>query len=215
MIKTMEPFRGLKPEVDYQALMAQMPHQSNPRRKLKDMQNKGYLIRVKKGFYVFTEEFFGKSYSHHIVANLLYGPSYISLESALSFYGLIPERVEMFTSITSQKNKNFNTPIGVFNYQHLSSHLYSSAFTLQKTFDGRSFLIASPEKALLDLLTLKFKKTVKPNKKDIADVLEDDLRISLPELKKHIHPNQLENLKPLYQNRHWPKQLIHFLLEEL
>ena len=76
---------ALNPEIDYQALMAQLPLSSHPRRKLQELERKGYLIRLKKGFYVFPKDFIGKDYSPQIVANMLYGPSYVSLQTALSY----------------------------------------------------------------------------------------------------------------------------------
>jgi predicted transcriptional regulator of viral defense system len=201
--------------VDYQALMAQMPAQSHPRRKLKELQNKGYLIRLKKGFYVFSKDFIGRNYSPQIVANLMYGPSYLSLEYALSFYGLIPERVETFTSVTSQKNKVFRTPIGSFSYKHLAASLYPIAFTVKENPDGRQFLIASAEKALLDLFTLKFDRAARPLARDISSALEEDLRVNLAELKNQMNRQSLEAMRAAYKNRRWAKLLIDFLLEEL
>jgi len=209
----LESLKSLQPEVDYQALMAQMPNHSHPRRKLKEWQNKGYLIRLKKGFYVFSREFLGRGYSPQIVANLMHGPSYVSLESALAFYGLIPERVETVTSVTSRKNKSFETPIGRFTYKHLTTSLYPLGIALKPTEDGRQFLIASPEKALLDTFTLKFDKSARPSTRDITDALEGDLRVDVTALIPMIKRANLEIMKPHYKNRAWGKMLIQFLLE--
>lgn len=205
----------LHPEVDYQSLMAQMPHQSHPRRKLKELQKKGLLIRLKKGFYILSKELIGKEYSTEIAANLIYGPSYLSLEYALSFYNLILERVENFTSVTTQKNKSFATPLGHFTYQHLSSSLYPLGVALKKTSEGRYFQIASPEKALMDIFTLKFKNSIRPQPKDITIALEEDLRIDLDELKNQINKNLLLTMKPHYRGRRWNKLVIDFILENL
>lgn len=202
------------PEVDYQALMAQMPGQSHPRRKLKELQNKGILIRLKKGFYVFSNEWTGTEFSPQVAANLLYGPSYLSLEYALAYYHLIPERVEVFTSVTTMKNKTFNTPIACFTYSHLASSIYPLGVTIKK-FDNRSFLIATPLKALMDIFTLKFDNSEKPVLKDIYTALEDDLRVDTSELKKHLNRVMLLDLKPFYKNRRWNKLLIDFLVEIL
>jgi predicted transcriptional regulator of viral defense system len=215
MRQSLEELKMLLPEVDYQALMAQMPNQSHPRRKLKELQNKGYLIRLKKGFYVFTKEFIGQNYSPEIVANLLHGPSYLSLEYALSYYKLIPERVEVFTCVTSQKNKTFKTPVGLFTYRHLAASLYPYAVTLKSTNTGRFFLIASAEKALIDVFTLKFKKSENPTRSDVILALEEDLRIDLNELKKQIQRPALMIMQKAYRNRSWPHLLINFLLEDL
>ncbi|MBL7671265.1 MAG: hypothetical protein JNM39_12340 [Bdellovibrionaceae bacterium] len=212
------PFNNLStllPEVDYQSLMAQMPQVSHPRRKLKELQEKGLLIRLKKGFYILSKELIGKDYSPEIAANLIYGPSYLSLEYALSFYHLIPERVEHFTSVTTQKNKRYATPLGHFTYQHLSTSLYPLGVTLKKTSEGRYFMIATQEKALMDIFTLKFKNSIRPQPKDIPIALEEDLRIDLNEMKTQINKNLLQNMKPHYRGRRWNKLAIDFILENL
>lgn len=213
-MKSLEGLKSLLPEVDYQALMAQMPEQSHPRRKLKELKNKGCLIRLKKGFYVLTPEFIGRQYSPQIVANLLYGPSYLSLEYALSVHGLIPERVEGFTSVTTQKNKSFETPIGSFTYRHLPTTLYPHGVTLHETSDGRAYLLATPEKALLDLFTLKFRGTSPSDMSDLVAALENDLRVDVTELRRQINRERLTLLRELYRGRRWCKLLIDFLLEE-
>ena len=206
--------KTLQPETDYQALMAQMTELSHPRRKLKDLQNAGTLIRVKKGFYVLTPEFLGRSYSPEIVANLLYGPSYVSLESALSVYGLIPERVEVRTSVTTLKNKSFTTPIGNFSYAHLHLSLYPLGVTFGDAGDGRKYLMASPEKAVLDVLTLKFRGGDQPPRKDeVRTMLEDDLRINFPELRKMSRPANTVNWELLYRNRPWCRLFLEILRE--
>lgn len=215
MKNILENRENLYPEVDYQALMAQMQGYSHPRRKLKEMQKKGYLLRLKKGFYVLTRELIDKDYSVQIIANTLYGPSYLSLEYALAYYALIPERVDTITSVTSQKNKGFETPLGLFTYRHLSSALYPIGVMLHRTADERSYLMATPEKALMDIFTLKFDKADLPSSMDIRQALEEDLRIDMVELKKIIRIEELRTMKFHYRNRRWNKQLIDFLLESL
>ena len=206
--------KTLQPEVDYQALMAQMTPQSHPRRKLKELQRKGMLIRVKKGFYVLSPEVIGRSFSHEVMANLLYGPSYVSLESALSIHGLIPERVETWTSVTTQKNKSFNTPIGHFFYSHLHPSLYPLAVTFGDTADQRHFLLATPEKALLDIFALKFKSADRPTLNDVRLALEEDLRVSLKKLRKSVSRESVNALIPAYRNRPWCRLFLDLLKEE-
>jgi predicted transcriptional regulator of viral defense system len=208
-------FKGFQPEVDYQALMAQLIGFSHPRRKLREMQDKGQLIRLKKGFYVFSQDFIGQPHSPEIVANLLYGPSYLSLEYALSYYGLIPERVEALTSVTTNKNKTYATPIGLFTYQHMHSQIYPLGLKIQLTIDQRKFLMATPEKALVDLFSLKFRSLEKPNSTDIINALSEDLRVNMDELASQINRMMLLELQPHYQNRPWCRALIKYLLENL
>ena len=200
------------PEVDYQALMSQLPPQSRPRRKLKELQENGYLIRLKKGFYILTPEVSGKDYSLQIAANLLYGPSYLSLEYALSYYQLIPERVEAITSVTTQKNKIFQTPAGRFTYEHLASKIYPVGIHLGKTIDGRLFLIATPEKALMDIFSLRFEKSKGPTSKDIYLALRDDLRFNVSAFIKQRNEALLLEMKVFYRNRPWHRVLIEELL---
>jgi len=215
MLNSIENLNNLSPEVDYQALMAHMGHHSHPRRKIQDLQKKGQLIRLKKGFYVLSKEFIGRQYSPQIVANLLYGPSYISLEYALSAYRLIPERVELITSVSTQKNKLFKTPIGNFSYAHLATSIYPLGITLKKTEDERSYLIASPEKALMDLFTLRFSNSTSPTKNDLQQALIEDLRINLSEVKQIFRRQMILDMQPHYKRRLWNRLLINFLLELL
>ena len=215
MLQTFTNIENLLPEVDYQALMAQMRHHSHPRRKLQELQKKGHLTRLKKGFYVLSKEVTGQNYSPQIIANLLYGPSYISLEFALSFYQLIPERVEIITSVSTQKNKVFKTVLGTFSYQHLSKSIYPLAITLKKTEAGRNYLIATPEKALMDLFSLRFSNSESPTKKSVGLAIEEDLRIDITQLKQILHKDQLLLLKPHYKRRPWNKMVIDYLLELL
>lgn len=206
---------NLYPEVDYQAMMSQMSHHSHPRRKLKEMQNKAQLIRLKKGFYVLSKDLIEKEYSPEIVANLLYGPSYLSLEYALSYYALIPERVMTYTSVTTAKNKSYSTAIGHFSYQHLAMSIYPLCISLKRTLDSRTYLMATPEKALMDLFTLKFSHSALPERNDVRTALEDDLRINISNSREIFSRQRLQFIKPFYKNRRWNKLAIDWLLEEL
>ena len=119
------------------------------------------LIRLKNGFYLIADKITTRTNQlipYEQVANLLYGPSYVSLEWALSFYGMIPERVHTVTSMTLGRNKEYHTPVGNFVYYRLSSDSYSIGVTQKKTPDFvGGFLMASPEKALADLVFITCK----------------------------------------------------------
>jgi len=97
-------------EIDYNFLKSALAGYNHPRVKINDLLKQGKIIRVKKGLYVFGSELAQQPFLKETLANLIYGPSYISLEYALAFYGLIPERVEEVTSVTNKRNKSFNTP---------------------------------------------------------------------------------------------------------
>ncbi len=144
------------PYVDAQTLLNLLADYRKPREGILRMVKNGELIRLKNGFYLIADKI--KSDGNTVipyeqVANLLYGPSYVSLEWALSFYGMIPERVHTITSMTLGKKKEFHTPLGDFVYHPLSPKRYSIGITQKQTagFPG-GFLIATPEKALVDLV---------------------------------------------------------------
>ena len=92
--------------------------------------------------------------SRELIANHLYGPSYVSLETALSFYGIIPERTEVMRSVTFKRSKKFKTSLGLFEYQSIPSKIYSIGFKQEFVGDNYTYLIATPEKALCDLLLI-------------------------------------------------------------
>src|SRR4030042_3425690 len=85
---------------DYQTLTDVLKGLSSPRDKITDMVRQGIIIRVKKGLYVFGDKYRRHPYSRELLANLVYGPSYVSLDYALAYYGIIPERAEALPSVT-------------------------------------------------------------------------------------------------------------------
>src|SRR5262245_31791812 len=106
-------------EIDYLLLTSLLKQYKRPRDKITQLLKSGALIRVKKGLYIFGSRYAKKPYILETLANLIYGPSYISLEYALAFYGMIPERVEVLTSVTNKRDKIFKTPVGLFTYRYL------------------------------------------------------------------------------------------------
>ena len=134
---------------DYQVLLDALSGYSKPRDRITKLLASGELIRIKKGLYCFAEAFRKSPISREYLANLIFGPSYISLDYALSFHGLIPERVETITSVTTQRSCTFETPFGHFSYQTMREERYSVGAVLE-TSSPPAFLIASAEKALTD-----------------------------------------------------------------
>jgi hypothetical protein len=112
----------------------------------------GKLQGVVKGIYVTAPELRKRPLSHEILANKIYGPSYVSFEYVLSQAGLIPEVVRTLTSATPKRNRDFDTPLGRFCYRHLPPAVYSFGWTRREHSDGSGWLEAFPEKALLDWL---------------------------------------------------------------
>ena len=127
------------------------------RRQVRYWSKKGYLICLKKGIYIFNDDYRKRDLSALYLANFLVSPSYLSLEYALGFYDLIPEKVAVFTSVATKKTQKHNNPLGIFDYRSVKNSLF---FGYRKGMDnGQPYFIALPEKAILDFLY--FKKDIK------------------------------------------------------
>lgn len=137
-------------EFDYQALLDTLKGYEKPRDKITSLLRQGAIIRVKKGIYVFGAKQARRPFSREILANMIYGPSCISLEYALHYHGLIPERVEAVTSVTSGRSRRFSTPVGLFIYRQVPLAAYPVGIDQVQLEGGRAFLMAVPEKALAD-----------------------------------------------------------------
>jgi hypothetical protein len=164
---------------DYQWLQDQLQSYSSPRSKIGSLMRSGQIIRVKKGLYL-PGAAAKRLYSKETLANLIYGPSYISCEYALAWHGFIPERTETVTSVTGKRHKIFMTPVGNFSYDHVRQEGFFIDVWLFHAEAGQSpFFMAGPTKALIDLL-LRQKKLHSPE--DVAEFLTVDLRIDRPDL---------------------------------
>lgn len=122
-------------------------------RQMNRWQKKGLLIKLRRGLYVLNENDRKIHPSRIFLANAVYFPSYVSTEYALGYYGLIPERTEDITSVTTKKTAQFKNPFGTFVFQHVKSGLFFGS-TRVKDENGLPVLIAQPEKALLDFIYL-------------------------------------------------------------
>jgi len=153
----------------------------------------GLLIRIKRGLYCIAEEIGLKKINSFELAQFIYGLSCISLESALSYYGLIPEAVYTTTSVTIKRSKKFSTPIGEYDYCKVPSENFLIAVN-RVEFEGIVFFIASPWRVLTDYVYCY--------KKDWDSLLdlENDLRLSVEDLPK-VSSLLAENLKDYYRNK--------------
>jgi len=141
------------------------------------------IISLKKGIYT-TTDFYNKhrndtSYLFYL-SNILRKPSYISSWTALQYYNLATEIIHTITSVTPKITRNYKTKIGTFSYQSIKKDLFSD-FILTK--DKFEFFIATPSKALFDLLYFKTRQFKGLKFKDI-DLLIKELRIDLVEMDK-------------------------------
>jgi hypothetical protein len=168
--------------IDYGFVIDCLKKYRSPRTKLTQLLKVKALIRVKKGLYIFGPLFARNPYVVETLANMIYGPSYVSLEWALQKYGMIPERVEEITSVTFKRTKLFNTPIGRFSYAHRPLSAYPAGIVHQQMSAYQSYLIATPEKALVDLLIVRRGQIA--TRSELEEVLFEDFRIEVEDVQK-------------------------------
>ncbi|TDT67946.1 hypothetical protein EDC55_1223 [Allofrancisella inopinata] len=149
--------------------------------KIEYLKQKGIISTLKKGLYVHNSLYAKNIISKEIVANNMLSPSYVSLDYALYFYGIIPESVCDITSVTTKRSKSFNTGYGVFSFTKLKKELFSIGIVIEACQNG-NFMIATKEKALCDKIYCT-KDIQVASVSSMIDFLENDLRIDLDELK--------------------------------
>ncbi len=126
---------------------------------------RGLLVKVRKGYYLLNEADRRIEPSSFFIAGQIYSPSYVSCESALAYYDLIPERVYGVLSVTTRKTGKFDTPQGFFSYHHGTFSCFRG-FRLSKDENGSPFSMAEPEKAVVDFLYYR-KHTLRSAERDI------------------------------------------------
>jgi len=173
-------------------LLQELDKYSWPAHKLGRLVKSGKLIPIVKGLY---ED--NRTVPGYLLAGSIYGPSYLSFEFALGFYGLIPEAVYTFTSATfdKKKKKTYETPFGTFSYRDVPTKVYPLEIRLEQEGEYL-FQIASPEKALCDQLY-----TLPPvrNQKELRHLLFDDMRIDTEAYGK-LSPDTLMALSEEYRS---------------
>ncbi len=149
-----ELFRKLTPiEVfDYQLLANYLKDHKKPRDKVASLITEGKIVRIKKGLYIFGEDWRRTPISLEMLANLVYGPSCISFEYALTHYGLIAERSMVITSLAIGDSKTFQTPLGTFEYRAIDREKFKVGIEYRNLGKEGGYFIASKEKALADLV---------------------------------------------------------------
>lgn len=169
------------------------------RRRLNEWQDKGYIKKIIRGYYLFSdigvdEEILFK------ISNQIYYPSYVSLQSALSYYNLIPETIYGITAISTQKTYHFNTTLGEFSFRSIKPQLF---FGYRLIKNKNYFVkIASIEKALLDYFYLH------PNLQTASDF--DSLRINQEVLIEQVNEKKLNEHLGKYNQKRLSKRINDF-----
>jgi len=156
------------------ALCELLSDYDDPGKKIVRMVQDGSLIRLRRGVYCVEPHDSRSLLQPGVIANSLYGPSYVSFETALAHYGLIPERVYAVTSAVARRSKSFRTPIGAYYYHHVEDALFPVGLKVIET-EGGNYIIASPTKALCDTLMRKRDLRV-TSPKTLRSFMEEDMR---------------------------------------
>jgi predicted transcriptional regulator of viral defense system len=165
-------------------------------RRLVEWQRKGYIQKLINKWYVFADIPIDDRLRNRI-SNCLHRPSYISLESALSHYGLIPEAVYSVQNITTKKTIAYETIAGTFNYRNIKAQLFFG-YEVDNS-QTIPLLIASPEKAILDYLYLNHQLNT------IEDI--EGLRLNLTTFNETINKNRLTSYAACFESKTLNKRL--------
>jgi hypothetical protein len=137
--------------LSHQLLVSILKDYERPNDKIYQLAKEGIIQSIKKGLYVAGPALnIERKPEPFLLANHILGPSYVSVETALSHHGLIPERVYEIASMTTQAPRKFNTPLGTFTYTRLPLPYYAFGIRSEKLADDQYAMVASPEKALCD-----------------------------------------------------------------
>lgn len=159
------------------ALALEFPNIRKPRQKLGLLERDGDIIRLKRGLYVCPKKVTGKPLSLELIANHLLTPSYVSMSTALRYYGLIPEAVYITQSMTTKEPRQYETPVGRFVFTRIKREVFNIGVRNVEE-NGYSFLIATPEKALCDLIANTPSLLLRYRREALA-YLEEDIRLDM------------------------------------
>lgn len=179
-MKELEQF-GIIP-IDFDTLLHVFAQFKSPKDKIVKLVKDQALIRLKRGLFVVSPGISNQALSKELIANHLYGPSYLSLETALSHYGMIPERVHLMRSITTKRSRQFSTHLGLFEYVSMPESYYSIGLRLELVDEAYAWLIATPEKAVCDMIITTHGLRLQ-SVKAMSDYLLKDLRIDFSAIK--------------------------------
>ncbi len=147
-----------------------------PNDKISELLKSKELISIRRGLYIVGPKLDLPRPESFLIANHLRGPSYVSLDSALSYWNMIPERAYEISSVSLKTSKLYKTPIGRFSYHHLKAPYYSYGIKNIEYSPKQTMLIASPEKAICDKIVLTPKIYLR-SIKQTREFLIEDLRI--------------------------------------
>jgi len=166
-----------------QVILTLLRKYKRPNDKINELIKRGALTTLKKGLYIPGPKMDIRKPEAFLVANHLWGPSYVSLESALSYWGFIPERVYEISSVTIKAAKTYRTAIGRFRYLHAALPYYSFGMRSVQLTPKQVALVAAPEKALCDKVIMTSGVLLRSVRQTQAFLI-DDLRMDEDRLRE-------------------------------
>jgi hypothetical protein len=167
----------------HQWLAALLKGYKRPNDKMHELVRQKLLQPVKKGLYIGGASLRAGKPEPFLLANNILGPSYISLDTALAYYGLIPERVYEIASMTLKASRKFSTPLGIFTYTRLHLPYYAFGIRQWKLAEDQYVLAASPEKALCDKMVTTAGLVFR-SRSSVQDWLMENLRMEEENIRK-------------------------------
>lgn len=168
--------------------------------RLSEWQDKGYIKKISKGYFIFSDTKVDEVVLS-LIANKIYSPSYVSLEMALSFYGIIPESVYTVTSITSRRTYTLKNDVGQFSYASVKSDLFFGYRLIP--VGEQKFKIADPEKAVLDFF---YNNPGIDNENSFYE-----LRINKDSFLEKVNINKLNGYLKLFNNNSLELRVMKFI----
>ncbi|MEA3230262.1 MAG: hypothetical protein U9Q05_00705 [Thermodesulfobacteriota bacterium] len=167
------------------------------RRRLSEWQKKGYIQKIIKGYYLFSDVDINEN-TLSAIANKIYKPSYISLETALSHYRLIPESIYMISSVSTRRTYRFEAPLATFSYRTIKPALFFGYSLL-----AGGIKIAFMEKAILDFLYMN------PSVRSEDDFFS--LRLNREEMRGRINTERITDYVQRFNQKRLSNTVEHFL----
>lgn len=162
--------------ISHRMVAEMLPEYNRLNDKISELIKSRELLSIRRGLYVPGPETNLPIPNSFLIANHLRGPSYVSLESALSYWNMIPERVYEISSVTLKTSKKYSTPLGRFSFLHLAAPYYAFGIESVRLSEQQTALIASREKAICDKIILTSGVLLR-SVRQTHDFLLEDMRI--------------------------------------
>jgi len=181
---------------DYTQLMSALLKYRKPRDVVTSLLENDQIVRVRKGLYLFGHRWRKHDIPLELLANLIFGPSQISLDYALAWHGLIPEHVTQVTSVTPGRSRQYDTAFGIYAYKQIPENCFQTGYFIHEASSG-NWIMREPLVSLADKVWTdkRFRPT---SPKSYEAYLFDDLRIDAETLEQYCKREKIDELRYFY-----------------